>query len=121
METAQKRSYREKKIRNKICDLFDFGEMAERTLGKHCKNLTFKQQVEFRNLFQEFLEELYVNRIQGHADENIIYLGENIATNLLATVKTKMVTKISEICVDCKMIMKNQGWKIKVGRLRLST
>lgn len=82
--------------------------MAERTLGRHWKNLTFKQQVEFRHLFEEFLEELYINRIQGHADENIIYLGENMATNILATIKTK----ISEICVDCKMIMKKQGWKI---------
>jgi phospholipid transport system substrate-binding protein len=58
------------------------------------------------------LQKIYIKRIQDHTNEKIIYIGENITSKLMATVKTKIVTEVSEIPIDYRMIMKKEGWKV---------
>jgi phospholipid transport system substrate-binding protein len=107
-----KKDLQMERIRAKIRDVFDFGETAKRTLGRNRKRFTSEQQVEFTDIFSEFLQKIYIKRIQGYTDEKIIYLSENMTSKLMATVKTKIVTKVSEIPIDYRMIMKKEGWKI---------
>ena len=109
---STKRDLQKEKLQAKIRDIFDFGEMAKRTLATHWKKLTPKQKVEFTDLFSAFLQKLYIDRIQYYANTKILYLSENMPTKLNAAVKTKIVTKIFEIPIDYRMIMKNEGWKI---------
>lgn len=109
---STKKELQEEKIRAEIRDIFDFSEIAERSLARHWKKFTSKQQAEFTELFSEFLEKLYINKIQGYTDEEVLYLGENMITKLKATVKTKIVTDVSEIPIDYRMIMKKEGWKV---------
>jgi len=110
-ESAKKELQREK-ISAEIRDIFDFSEMTKRSLAKHWKKFTPKQQAEFRELFSELLEKIYIKKIQGYTNEEILYFGENITTDLRATVKTKIVTEGSEIPIDYRMIMKQDGWKV---------
>jgi phospholipid transport system substrate-binding protein len=109
---STKKELQKEKLQAKIRDIFDFGEMAKRTLATYWKKLTPKQKVEFTDLFSVFLQKLYIDRIQYYANTEILYLSENMPTKLNAAVKTKIVTKIFEIPIDYRMIMKNEGWKI---------
>lgn len=107
-----KNDLQKERIRARIRDVFDFSETAKRTLGRNRKRFTHEQQVEFTDIFSEFLLKIYIKRLQGYTNEKIIYLGENMTSNLMATVKTKIVTKVSEIPIDYRMIMTKEGWKI---------
>jgi phospholipid transport system substrate-binding protein len=100
------------KIQAKIRDLFDSNEMAKRALGRHWRELTPKQQVEFTDLFSQFLQKVYIKRIQGHTNERVVYLSENMIAKLQATVKIKIITGTSEIPINCRMVMKKETWKI---------
>ncbi len=107
-----KKELQKEKLRAKIRDIFDFNEMAKRTLATYWKKLSPEQRVEFTDLFSVFLQKLYITRIQDCANTKILYLSENMPTKLNAAVKAKIVTKIFEIPIDYRMIMKNEGWKI---------
>jgi len=109
---STKKELQRKKIRAEIRDVFDFNEIAKRSLARHWKKFTSKQQAEFTELFSEFLEKLYINKIQGYSNEEVLYLGENMTTKPKATVKTQIVTETGEIPIDYRMIMKKEGWKV---------
>jgi len=109
---STKKELQEEKIRAEIRDIFDFSEIAKRSLARHWKKFTSKQQAEFTEIFSEFLEKLYINKIQGYSNEEVLYLGESMTTKLKATVKTKIVTETGGIPIDYRMIMKKDGWKV---------
>ncbi len=111
---SAKNDLQREKIEVKIQNMFDFSEIAKRTLATHWKNFIPKQQTEFTDVFSEFLGNIYIKRIQGHTNEKVevVYLGEDMTTDLKATVKTKVVTETFKILIDYRMIMKKEGWKI---------
>lgn len=109
---SAKKELQIEKIQAKIRDMFDFGEMARRTVGRHWKKFTPKQQMEFTNLLTQYLENLYISRIQGYSNLKVMYLGENVSTKFKAAVNTKIVTENLQIPIDYRMIMKNEGWKV---------
>lgn len=112
---STKKELQREKMWAEIRNIFDFDEIAKRSLARHWKKFTSKQQAEFTDIFSELLKKIYIKRIQGHSNEEVVvvlYLGENITADLRATVKTKIVTDVSETPVDYRMIMKKEGWKI---------
>jgi phospholipid transport system substrate-binding protein len=107
-----KKELQREMIRAKIHDMFDFSEMAKKVLGRSWEVFTSKQQTEFSDLFSEFLEGLYISRIQQYTNGKILYLGEKMTSRLKAAVKTKLVTGTSETPIDYTMTRKKDGWKI---------
>src|SRR5688572_15223330 len=51
--------------------LFDFDEMARRTLARHWTERTKEEQEEFARLLAELLERAYVPRIEEYSGESI--------------------------------------------------
>jgi phospholipid transport system substrate-binding protein len=109
---STKKGLQREKIQAKIRDMFDFGEMAKRTVGVHWKKFTPKEQIEFTDVFTQYLETLYISRIQGYTNLKVMYLGENVSAEFKAAVNTKIVTENLQIPIDYRMIMKNEGWKV---------
>ena len=68
--------------------------------------------MEFTNLLTQYLQNLYISRIQGYGNLKVMYLGENVSTKFKAAVNTKIVTENLQIPIDYRMIMKNEGWKV---------
>ena len=97
----------------KIADeIFDFNEIAKRSLGRYWQPLTEPQRTEFVGLFADLLERSYISKIELYGGEKIIYSGER-AEGDLATVSTKIITKNgTEVPVDYRLFKKGDRWMI---------
>jgi phospholipid transport system substrate-binding protein len=107
-----KAAERRQKIRSAASEIFDFPEIARRTLARHWQGLNEAQRKEFVALFSDLLERSYVSRIEQYGGEKIVYAGERVEGNL-ASVSTKILTKGgSEVPVDYRMATKSERWLV---------
>ena len=98
-----------RKIANEI---FDFGEIAKRSMARHWQPLSEAQRSEFVGLFADLLERSYISKIETYGGEKIQYTGER-ADGDYATVSTKIVTKNgTEVPVDYRMTKRNDRWLV---------
>ena len=98
-----------RKIANEI---FDFGEIARRSLGRYWQPLTEAQRTEFVGLFGDLLERSYISKIELYGGEKIVYSGERVDGDL-ATVSTKIITKNgTEVPVDYRLFRRGENWMI---------
>ena len=101
---------RRAEIRRIASELFDFDEMARRTLTRHWNTRTPEEQAEFVRLFTDLLERSYVARIEQFSGERILYPGESV-DGPYATVRSKIVTRRVEIAVDYRLLLRDGRWR----------
>ena len=98
-----------RKIANEI---FDFPEVARRSLGRHWQPLSEKQREEFTALFSDLLERSYVSKIETYGGEKITYASERVDGDI-ATVPTRIITKSgTEVPVDYRMQKSGERWLV---------
>ena len=98
-----------RKIANEI---FDFGEIAKRSMARHWQPLTDPQRTEFVGLFADLLERSYISKIELYGGEKIQFVGEAIEGEG-AVVRTKLVTKQgTEIPIDYRMLRRGEQWLV---------
>ncbi len=98
-----------RKIANEI---FDFGEIAKRSMARHWQPLSEAQRTEFVGLFADLLERSYISKIETYGGEKIQYTAER-ADGEYATVSTKIITKNgTEVPVDYRMIKRADRWLV---------
>jgi phospholipid transport system substrate-binding protein len=98
-----------RKIANEI---FDFAEIAKRSLARHWQPLSEAQRNEFVGLFADLLERSYISKIETYGGEKIQYTGERMDGDY-ATVSTKIVTKNgTEVPVDYRMVKRADHWLV---------
>ena len=97
----------------KIADeIFDFGEIARRALGRHWQARTDKEQAEFVGLFGDLLERSYISKIEVYGGEKILYANEK-ADGDRVTVGTKVITKTgTEVPIDYRMLKRGERWLV---------
>jgi phospholipid transport system substrate-binding protein len=99
-------------IRRVARGLFDFEEMARRTLSRHWAGRSAEEQAEFVKLFTDLLERTYIGRIESYAGEKILYVGESIDARY-ATVRSKIVTRRkTETALDYRLHLLDGRWKV---------
>jgi phospholipid transport system substrate-binding protein len=97
-------------LREVADDLFDFPEMARRSLGYHWATPSDRERAEFLRLFTDLLERSYVTTIENYAGEQIVYVSETIEGDY-ATVRSKILTtRGAEISVDYRLRRSAAGW-----------
>jgi phospholipid transport system substrate-binding protein len=90
--------------------VFDYREMAKRSLAIFWRQRTPKEQDQFVKLFSDLLERSYINRIEGYTNEKVVYDSEKIDGDH-ATVDSRIITKRhEEIPVNYQMMTKNGNW-----------
>ena len=98
-----------RKIANEI---FDFSEIAKRSMARHWQPLSEAQRTEFVGLFADLLERSYISKIETYGGEKIQYTAER-ADGDLATVSTRIITKNgTEVPVDYRMIKRADRWLV---------
>lgn len=99
-------------IRRLAAGLFDFPEVARRTLGRHWAGRTPAEQREFVGLFTELLERAYLGRIEQYAGERILYTGEAVEGRF-ALVRSRIVTRRrTEMALDYRLHRVDGRWKV---------
>lgn len=92
--------------------LFDFDEMAGRTLARHWPERTKEEQQEFARLLADLLERAYLPRIEEYSGESIVYLGESI-DGPYATVRSKVISRRrTETPLDYRLHLRDGRWKV---------
>ena len=106
-----------KKQKGKLSDLalkiFNFTEIAKRSLARNWKVFTPQERMDFTNTFKELLENTYINKIQGEfQNEEILFLSQEKISDIKAVVKTVIVRKTGDIPTDYRMICRKKKWGI---------
>src|SRR3990170_8371567 len=73
LQAKEKKKERIERLKEIVNPLFDFEEMARRTLGPHWRRRNPQEQRQFVKLFHDFLEKIYSDRVDLYAGEKIIY------------------------------------------------
>ena len=82
---------RRQTLKRTIGVIFDYSEMAKRSLGKHWNDRSDAEKKQFIDLFATLLENSYAGKIESYNNEKIVYLKENVNGNF-AEVKSKVIT-----------------------------
>jgi phospholipid transport system substrate-binding protein len=98
-------------LRAIVYPLFDFREMAKRSLGSHWRRITRQQQDEFVTSFTELLEKTYADKIDLYEGQKVAYAGETIDKDF-AIVNTKLIGKNQSFSIDYKLQQVDGKWKI---------
>jgi phospholipid transport system substrate-binding protein len=103
---------RRQTLKKSISTIFDYNEMAKRSLGKHWNQRSAAEKKQFSELFASLLENSYASKIESYNNEKIVYLKESIDGDY-AEVKSKVVTpKRDEFTLDYRMINQNGNWMV---------
>jgi phospholipid transport system substrate-binding protein len=112
LQSADKKKERNDRLREIVYSLFDFNEMAKRSLGSYWRKLNPQQQQEFVPAFRDFLEKIYADRVDLYNGQKAIFLKEVVDRDY-AEVYSKIVNKKgTEIAVIYKMRRADGGWKV---------
>ncbi len=85
---------RHRRIREELEVRFDWNTICRSCLGRHWSRITPEQRKEFTELFKQFLERTYLDRIEPYYSQldRIEYQGERILENRYASVRTTVIT-----------------------------
>ena len=83
------------RLRTIVYPLFDFKEMARRSLGSNWRRLTPKQQKEFVTVFTDLLEKTYADKIDLYEGQKVVFRNENV-DNDYAGVDTRVIGRNDE-------------------------
>jgi phospholipid transport system substrate-binding protein len=105
-------SERRAAVRKIANDIFDFSEIARRSLGRHWAARSEAEQKEFVALFGDLLERAYISKIDTYGGEKIVYTAERSEGDI-AIVSTKIISKGgTEVPVDYRMLRKSERWLV---------
>lgn len=103
---------RRQALKKAISNIFDYPEMAKRSLGKHWNGLTEAEKKHFSELFARLLENSYAGKIESYNNEKIVYLKENVDGEY-AEIKSKVVTAArDEFKLDYRMFKQKEKWMV---------
>jgi phospholipid transport system substrate-binding protein len=112
MKGEGKAADRRAAVREIANEIFDFGEIARRSLGRYWQPLSEAQRAEFVGLFGDLLERSYISKIELYGGEKIVYSGERMDGDL-AIVSTKILTKNgTEVPIDYRLFRRGDNWKV---------
>lgn len=117
LKRADLRDKRERKeainqLREVVYPLFDFEEMAKRSLGSEWRRLDPQKQKAFVSVFTDLLQRTYADKINLYDGQKVVYAGET-ADKDSAQVNTRVVdNKGQAFSVAYKLHRMDGKWKI---------
>ncbi len=112
MKKPQNEQKRRSALKQAIGRIFNYGEMAKRSMAVHWKPLTPEQRKEFVGLFSTLLENSYAGKIESYHQEKIVYDRESVEGNR-AEVDTRVITpKRDEFSLDYRLLKDGNKWMV---------
>jgi phospholipid transport system substrate-binding protein len=112
LDTQKQRVQVIDRLRQIVYPLFDFSEMAMRSLGANWRRLNPQQQKEFVSIFTALLEKTYADQIDLYNGQQVVYTGESIDGDY-ARVDSRIIDKNGQTYSVVYRLHKVDGkWKI---------
>ncbi len=104
---------RRQALKKTISVIFDYSEMAKRSLGKHWNVRSPADKKQFSELFATLLENSYAGKIESYNNEKIVYIKEYMEDDDHAVVKSKVVTAArDEFTLDYHLFKQDGKWMV---------
>ena len=84
-------------------EIFDFGEMAKRSLGQYWPQRTSAERVEFVRLFTELVQRSYITKVDQHGAHKMTMRGERIDGDYAVVRTTLPLSSGQELPIDYSM------------------
>jgi len=92
--------------------IFDFGEMAKRSLGQHWAARTPAERSRFVALFTDLIQHSYIAKVDQHGGARMVFRGETVAGDQ-AVVQTKIpLSNGSEMPLDYRLHRMDDRWQV---------
>jgi phospholipid transport system substrate-binding protein len=99
-------------IRRITENLFDFPEMARRSLARHWTERTVEQREEFVRLFTDLLERVYFGKLENYSTERILYVGETVDGDYAAVRSKIVIGKKGELPIEYRLHLVDSRWAV---------
>lgn len=107
-ESANK--LKRKKILSILDNIFDYVELSKRTLSRNWNKLKPDQREEFQKLYKALLEKVYLDKILGYTDQEVVFGKERSLGKNKVEVESKIVSGSFVTPIHFRMILKNGKW-----------
>jgi phospholipid transport system substrate-binding protein len=112
LKNPQNEAKRRQLIKTAVGRIFDYEEIAKRSLATNWKTRTPAERKEFVQLFETLLQNSYSGKIESYNQEKIVYLNETVDGEY-AEVRSKVVTaKRDEYSLDYRLMNKGGKWLV---------
>ena len=93
-------------------EIFDFGEMAKRSLGQYWPQRTSAERVEFVRLFTELVQRSYISKVDQHGAHKMTVRGERIDGEYAVVLTTLPLNSGHELPIDYSMHGTDDRWRV---------
>ena len=92
--------------------IFDFNEMAKRSLGPHWTTRTPAERSQFVALFTDLMQHSYISKVDQHGGAKMIFKGETLDGDLAAVRTAIPLSNGSEMPLEYKMHNADARWQV---------
>src|SRR5688572_8175263 len=92
--------------------IFDFGEMAKQSLGKHWAARTPAERTGFVALFTALMQHSYISKVDQHGGAQMVYQGETVDGGLAAVRTTIPLGNGGAMPLEYRMHNVNTRWQV---------
>jgi phospholipid transport system substrate-binding protein len=93
-------------------EIFDFGEMAKRSLGEHWAQRTPAERGEFVRLFTELVQRSYISKVDQHGADKMTVQGEKLEGDYAVVRTTLPLGQGREMPIDYRMHSTADRWQV---------
>lgn len=93
-------------------NIFDFGEMAKRSLGQHWSARTPAERSHFVALFTDLLQHSYISKVDQHGAAKMVFRGETVDGDYAAVRTTVPLRNGSEMPLEYRMHNADARWQV---------
>jgi phospholipid transport system substrate-binding protein len=111
LKSAAQMAERRQAVRDITGGMFDWAEMARRTLGRHWDARSEAERAEFAGLYRELIERAFMAKIEKYSGEKILFAGETVEGDQ-ATVRTRLLARGGEVLIDYRLGAQGDRWLI---------
>jgi phospholipid transport system substrate-binding protein len=93
-------------------EIFDFGEMAKRSLGQYWPQRTSAERAEFVRLFTELVQRSYISKVDQHGAHKMTVQGERVDGDYAVVRTTVPLSAGHEVAIDYSMHTADDRWQV---------
>jgi len=112
LKAPENKPERIERLKEIINPIFDYEEMARRSLGSHWRRRSPSEQQEFAKLFRAFLEKIYSDRVDLYEGEKVVFGRETIDQDYAQVESTMTTAKGEDISVVYRLKRADGKWKV---------
>jgi phospholipid transport system substrate-binding protein len=92
--------------------IFDFGEMAKRSLGPHWTERTPAERAQFVALFTDLMQHSYISKVDQHGGAKMVFRSETVDGDFAAVRTTIPLGNGSDMPLEYRMHNTDTRWQV---------